>query len=99
MSKLLPIKTSARNRRLDWINGIVHLHNLVCGCDKPLEHTLEEIYTQEPQLHPYNKICPTTTKDHATTGLEELGDGDLERLFDEDFGEENTTTDAASTSG
>lgn len=98
MSKLLPIKTSARNRRLDWINGIVHIHNLVCGCLKPLEHTLEEIYTQEPLLHPFNKPCPGTGKDPSTTEDAELGDGDLDRLFEEDFGEENTTN-AASTSG
>lgn len=98
MSRLVPVKTSAKNRRLDWINGIVHIHNLICGCEKPLEHTLEEIYTQEPLLHPFNKPCPGTGKDPHTTEEDVLGDADLERLFEGDFGEENTT-DGASTTG
>lgn len=89
----MPTTISTKNRKRDWINCIVQVHDLQCECGQPLEHTLQEIYEQEPQLKP---TCATGT-DPVTTGEggDGFGDGDLEQLFAEDIGEENapnTTT-------
>lgn len=80
---------SAKNRNLDWINCIVQVHNLQCQCDTPLEHTVEEILIQEPNLQ-FNKPekCLGTTKDLSTADVDAFGDGDLEKLFEQDFGED-----------
>lgn len=76
---------------------IVHTHDMFCDCCKPLECTIGLIITQEPELH-FNtaekdslKKClsgdATTTA--ATDGDHDvLGEGDLEDLFKEDFGED-----------
>lgn len=92
MSRLQPVKTSKRNQRLDWINGIVQIHNLICGCEEPLKHTIEEIWAQEPSLHPYHQSCPGTGNGDHTGDVAELENGDLDRLFADDFGEEDAGT-------
>lgn len=96
MSRYVPQSTSLKNLRRDWINNLVQTHNLICECLTPLEHTIEEIFQQEPDIKKlYTQKCPGST----TTGTEdvaELGDGDLDRLFAEDFGEKE---DAATVDG
>lgn len=90
MSKLITPKVSPKNKRLDWINHLVGTHNLICGCLTPLEHTIEEIFNQEPNL---NYTCPKCrgTGPEPTTGDDDvLGDGDLDKLFAEEFGEGDT---------
>lgn len=84
MSKLLTPRDSPKNRKLDWINHIASAHNLVCGCNEPLKHTVEEIFHQEPELQ---KTCITTdhTDDHTAVGG--FGDAELAALFDEGLGE------------
>lgn len=93
MPKLLPITTSSKNRKYDWLNTLVHIHNLQCGCDDPLGHTVEEIFEQEPGIKEKYTKCPGPG-DPSPTGEEDvLGAGDLDALFAADFGEENTTGD------
>lgn len=89
MSRYVPVKNSIKNRNLDWINCIVQVHNLQCSCETPLEHTVEEILHQEPNLD-YKKPtkCPTGTVDQLTTEEDVFGEGSLEALFAENFGEE-----------
>lgn len=87
MSRYVPLKLSARNKRIDWINCIVQVHNLQCGCSQPLEHTLEEIYTQEPTLQiKVPPPCPGSTGDPGTAADADFGE-ELEKLFEGDFGE------------
>lgn len=91
MSKLLPIKVPPKCRRIDWLNTVVHVHDLTCGCEKALEHTVQEIFLQEPSI---KEKCLTTGENPSTGGEEDvLGDGDLDRLFAEEFGEEKDTTE------
>lgn len=95
MSNFKPAKLSRKNLLLDWINSIVQIHNLICECERPLQHTVEEIYHQEPKLDA--KIptpCPGSTTDHTTADVD-IGDVDLAALFDENFGEDG----AAATTG
>ncbi len=94
MSRYVPPQLSKKNKDLDWINCLVQVHNLRCGCDTPLEHTVEEIYHQEPDLQA-NIPC-RHTGDHATTqdgDADAFGEGDLNALFAEDFGEKEDTAD------
>lgn len=86
MSDYVPLKISLKNKRRDWINTIVQIHNLQCGCEKPLDHTIKEILQQEPSLK-----CLTTGEDQITTDADGFGEGDLDRLFEEDFTEDATT--------
>lgn len=82
------------------MNSLVHTHDIFCDCPHPLEHTAFMIFEQEPELkftppeQDTIKKCLTTTTgmdivadDHDNDGF---GEGDLEDLFKEDFGEENT---------
>ena len=93
-----PITLSKKHRDLNWINGLVHLHDLQCMCDHPLPHTIDTILTKEPNLPLLNstkekiKQC-LTTGDAPTTQdvVEDFGDDELEKLFagddiDEDAG-------------
>nr|UHS18394.1 MAG: hypothetical protein [Betatorquevirus sp.] len=76
-----------RNRQLEnkWINVIFESHDLICGCNTPIDH-LNHIIDEQ-------RCPPSTAKDgEKTTGKAEeepFTDGDLERLFAED-GEDAT---------
>lgn len=98
MSRYQPQKYNKKQLQLQWINGLVHLHDLTCSCDGPLEHTVLEIFNQEKNLRftkeEKNKIqqCLSTTGEENITHEDDvLGEGDLEELFSTDFGEEKDT--------
>jgi len=82
--------------QLQWINNIVHTHDLLCKCDKPLEHTIYGIVKQEPNLRLNQETkkllekCLTSTESGglAEDDIDGLGEGDLEALFAEDTGED-----------
>lgn len=97
---LITPKSSNANKKRDWINCIVQLHDLQCGCCEPLEHTIDEIIHQEPTIEKYiYKKCLTGTEKPTTDpDADVIGDVDLEALFaqDDDSGEKDT---AATTSG
>ncbi len=101
MTKYVPVKFQSKQQHVNWMNTLVHVHDLQCNCDDPLEHTIHTIFKQETNLRIWDstknliKKCLTTT----TTPEEEdddvpFGDGELEALFaTEDIGETKTTTD------
>lgn len=85
------ITTSKRHQNLQWVNSMVNTHDLVCQCDEPLKHIILTIRDQEPNIK-FNKEESTKLQQWLTTGddqdgdaIDGLGDGDLERLFEEDF--------------
>ena len=93
-----PTATIKQNK-LKWMNQLCHTHDMLCDCPNPLEHTILLICEQERDLK-FNpnekdliKQC-LTTADTATVATDQdndgFGEGDLEDLFKEDFGEENT---------
>lgn len=83
--------------RLQLVNGFVHMHDLICKCSRPLEHCLISIIEQEEHLR-FNKQekekiqkCLGTTEDPTAGAADDFIDaGDLDTLFAEDFGEEDT---------
>ncbi|BAB19325.1 unnamed protein product [Torque teno mini virus 4] len=71
------------------LNSVAHSHDLLCHCDHPLKHLCEIIFENEPELK--LQLCHTTTAetgDSHTAGDDGFGEGDLDRLFAEDFTEE-----------
>lgn len=90
-------KTSLKQQKLQWINLLCHDHDIFCGCSSPLEHTAALIFEQEPDLRfrpPEKDLiqkCLTTQDTTEGDGDQDaFGEGDLEDLFKEDFGEEDT---------
>lgn len=98
MPKYEPVNPTSRYQKTQWMNTLVHVHDLQCSCDEPLEHTVHVIATQEPNLK-FNKesLKPikkwlTDTEDGTPEEEEPFGNGELEALFaQEDGGDENTT--------
>lgn len=91
-------KWTERQKKKEWINMLAHVHDQICNCDQPLEHTAYTIFTEEPALR-FNKETKniikkcliTDTEDHgdaAATTDDIIGPGDLDALFAEDFPEE-----------
>ncbi len=92
MTSFVPRKQNTKNSRLDWINTIVMLHNLQCECLKPLKHTIEEIFKQEPTL---KTECLGTEEDIIAE--DGFGPGDLDALFAADFGDDPPVAATTST--
>lgn len=91
-----PSTLNHKAKQLQWLNGIVHLHDCFCECDGPLQHTIGLIVHKEPEIK-FNteetdllKKCLTTGENTAATtpGDGDIDFGDLERLFTEDDGED-----------
>ncbi|AAL11041.1 ORF2 [Torque teno mini virus 8] len=96
-TRYIPTKDSHRQKNLKWLNFVTHAHDIFCDCDSPLQHTVANILIQEPNIK-FNtqekdllkKCLGETTTTEGAGDPEGFGDGDLERLFTEDFGEEDT---------
>ncbi len=93
-----PVTFTAKHRKLDWINAITALHDIYCACNDPLKHTITGIIEQEPSLQfdkedstKIQKCLTTGDGDHGEDVVEGFGDGELEKLFEGDFGEEDHT--------
>lgn len=85
-----PVKANSKYQKIQWINTIVHVHDLQCECDKPLEHTTYSIFEQEKNLRfteqqkQLIRKCLTTKDDSGHADDAPFGDGELEALFSED---------------
>lgn len=87
MSKLLtPTIYSNKGLENNWVNLIWNSHDLICGCNNPWKHLADILARQGTQL-----CLPTITTDAATSTdpdvIEDDGiqPGDLDKLFEEDF--------------
>lgn len=62
----------------NFINGIIHIHDLICGCSTPIDHAKFLLDSTKQQ-------CPGTTEDHTLQhgDVDNFEDGDLARLFEE----------------
>lgn len=96
-TRYIPSDDNHRQKKLKWMNGICHYHDIFCKCPNPLECTIRLIIDQEPELR-FNNIekdklrkCITTEeKDTENGDPDDIGEGDLDALFKEDFGDEDT---------
>lgn len=101
MSYQQPCKYSKNQLNLQQVNTYVQIHDLNCGCETPLQHIIFQILQQEPSLKEdknfkenLEKCLSTGTGGTDPTGdIDDIGDGDLERLFAENFGEEDAGDD------
>lgn len=93
---IIPKKFNEKKLTLEFTNGVVHLHDLICDCPHQIEHSIQLLLTQEPNLK-FNektstqlKKCLTGTEDAVTVqdALDGLNPGDLDALFAEDVTED-----------
>lgn len=92
MSKFYkPLNISQKHKNLQWINLIVGQHDMLCHCDDPLKHTIFAILEQEPSIKfteeeskQLQKCLTSTDQGDGAGGVDDFGDGELERLFAED---------------
>lgn len=79
---------NCRGLQTQWMNLIFQSHELICGCNDPIEHA-----TQLSKCHPTTTTTGEEDGQKEQPGGEEdvLLPGDLDKLFEEDvFDEENT---------
>ncbi len=90
-------ETTIKQQKTGWINLLVHIHDLHCNCNKPLEHTIDIITEQEKHLRLEDCTKQSLQKclsGDAAAGITHEDDtavfdtGDLERLFATDFTDE-----------
>ena len=91
----VPKNDSPRRKTLDFTNAVASLHDLTCDCNKPLEHAIDLLVTQEPGLklnketsEKIKKCLTTEAIPGAVDAIDGLEDGDLEDLFAEDITED-----------
>lgn len=98
-TRFIPAKLTLRQQKLTWMNMLAHIHDERCNCSSPMEHTMLLIAEEEKELKfrppeiDLLKQCLTGERTTAAGGdLQDdvIGEGDLDALFKEDFGEENT---------
>lgn len=88
-SYLTPSLYSKNGLENQWVNSIWNTHDLICGCNNCFKHLFDILQKKN------NLPClPSTSTDDAGTQTETGGDdafdeGDLDRLFEEDFGEDD----------
>lgn len=89
-------KFSTKQKENYLINGFVTSHDYLCDCEKPAFHCLNILAkTLGPQLQQQDKQqiikCLGTTEENAVTtqDADAIGIGDLEKLFTDDFTEDD----------
>lgn len=99
MSRFIPTKDTLRQKKLKWMNFLCHAHDMNCDCCNPLECTVRLIFEQEKDLKfttpekDLIKKCVTGEETHTggdAADQDIIGEGDLDALFGEDFGENDT---------
>lgn len=94
-----PSKLSKRQLNLQRVNTYTSIHDLNCECQKPLQHIILQILQQEPSLKQdkefvkeIQRCLSITAAGDQDGGVPEdgFGDGDLEKLFEAPFDDEDT---------
>lgn len=79
-----------RALQIQWINCIVTTHGMICSCEKPFHHLQDLLKDQQVKCHFTGD--PNTDGAAAITtgnGEDHFDEGDLDRLFEEDFTEDD----------
>lgn len=89
-----PVRTFKQIQN-DWKNLLVHIHDNLCKCDKPLEHTIdtctsipEELRLNKSTKQKLEKCLTSTEDDGPADVLDGFGDGELDALFAQDTEED-----------
>ena len=83
-SKLQTPKYGEKALKLQFTNSIVGIHDLICGCEKPLQHSRELLQEEENK----NTTCLSTSAAVGDPTEDILDGGTLEDLFAEELTEE-----------
>ncbi len=98
-NRYIPTQDSHRQKQLKWMNALVHIHDFMCDCYHPLEHTSAFIFEKEGKLQfstPEKQLIlkclsgDAAGTTHTDGGEGDIQEGDLEKLFEEPFTEEDT---------
>lgn len=99
-TRYIPPKTTLRQKKLQWMNLLAHIHDERCDCPNPLEHTILLIVEQEKELKfnaPEKDLIKKCLSGDTITAVpgdptdDVIGDGELAALFAEELGEEENT--------
>ncbi len=69
-----------RKQKLQYLNTIHHVHDLICDCQQGIVHTHKIIEEINPDL----KKCTTTTGTQDVDVIDGFDDGELDALFAQD---------------
>lgn len=84
MSKYFtPTFSTKRQLETKWINLNIHLHDLICDCQTPLEH-LKDILNRDQCRHTKDAATGTETGGMPEDDGPTIDEGDLENLFSEE---------------
>jgi len=89
-----------RRTKLKFLNGVVHYHDMICCCGKPLQHSVDIIFEIEPKIDLPEETKKKIQKCLSTDGGDPVGeddfagflDGELDMLFAQDDGEKDVAT-------
>lgn len=89
MSKFLtPCVYSGKSLENQWVNSIYNSHDLICGCNDTIKHLASILQTKQLCLPSTSTVEDGTQTDTGPVEEDGFDEGDLERLFEEDFDEE-----------
>ncbi len=94
-----PTFFSKRQKQLAWTNTITSIHDLLCNCEKPLQHTIQNILETEPSLKEDKNFKINTEKCLTTDGDGDTPEGDAGDIGLEDLEALFATEDTAETTG
>lgn len=79
----------------DWKNLIVHVHDNICQCNKPLEHTIDtctnnptELRLNKSTKQQLQQCLSTREEDGPGDVIDGFEDGELDALFAQDTEED-----------
>lgn len=79
-----------RALQIQWINCIVTTHGMICSCEQPFKHLENLLQDQQVKCHFIGDPKGDTTAAITTgDGEDHFDEGDLDRLFEEDFTEDD----------
>lgn len=85
MSDFISPNYTKKQLNLQMVNAYVHIHDLHCHCKTPLNHIIQQIYSQEPTIKPCQDTTIAAAGDHdGDADIDHFAPGELERLFAED---------------
>lgn len=86
---LKPSLYSGNSLENQYVNAVYTVHDVLCGCLKPIDHLNDIIKRQECRHFKEGDTATTTTGEETTGTHDVLENGDLDLLFAEPESAEN----------
>nr|QCX41838.1 ORF2 [TTV-like mini virus] len=91
-----PTYLTTKGKKNALINSFVHSHDLLCSCSNPTLHCLEILASEigpqlkEQERQQIKECLGTGTTDTAAGEEDDLPIGEIEKLLEQDFTEDDT---------